>query len=189
MTRDAHWNIAMDKLANSFRLNHPTPLTTVFRASGAVLVHNQQVLMTKIGQKIRELRHSAHLCWYIQEKEEWEDEVFESVDWQAFEACVRRLTVHKRINVTKYIFNWQYTGRQTQLFEHSQAILEQRAPQDVGKCPMGCGLHKDSQHYLPCKKLHDTRAIDQSFGGLQKWSKKANTHPEMEIILLVGLRH
>ena len=94
MTRDAHWNIAMDKLADSFRLNHPTPLTTVFRASGAALVHNQQVLTTKIGQKIRELHHRAYLRSYIQEKEEWEDEVIDSVNWQAFKACLRRLTVH-----------------------------------------------------------------------------------------------
>ena len=110
MTRDAHWNIAMDKLADSFQLPHPTPLTTVFRASGAALVHNQQVLTTKIGQKIRELRHSENLRSYIQAKEDWEDDVFDSIDWPAFEACLCRLTVHKCINVTKYMFNWQNTG-------------------------------------------------------------------------------
>ena len=54
---------------------------------------------------------------------------------------------------------------------------------------MGCGQHEDSQHYLRCAKLHDTRAIDSSFGHLQKWLKTANTHPEMEVILLIGLRH
>ena len=189
MTRDAHWNIAMDKLAESFRLPHPTPLTTVYNASGAALVHDQKVVTTKIGPKIRDLRHSENLRQYIQTKEGWETDVFDSVDWPAFEACLKRLTIHKRINVVKYIFNWQNTGRQKQLFEQSNAAIERRAPENVGRCPMGCGQHEDSQHYLRCKKLHDTRAMDCSFGQLQKWMKKAHTHPEMEVILIVGLKH
>ena len=189
LTRDTYWNIAMDKLAESYRLPHPTPLTTVFRASRAALVHDNKVLVTKIDQKIRDLKHSANLRRYIQEKEHWEDAVFDSVDWVSFEACLRKLHVHKRINVTKYIFNWQNTGRQKQLFENSQAARENRTARDVGKCPMGCGHHEDSQHYLQCPKLHDAKAIDCSFGDLQKWMKKRDTHPEMEIILLQGLRH
>ena len=143
----------------------------------------------KIGTKIRDLRHSNNLKRYIQEKENWEDDVFETVDWLAFETCLKKLTIHKRINVTKYIFNWQNTGRQKQLFENSQANIENREPRNVGNCPMGCGQHEDSQHYLRCDKLRDARAIDRSFGGLQKLMKKTDTHPELEIILLIGLRH
>ena len=152
-------------------------------------MYDGQVLTTKIGRKIRELRHTANLRKYIQEKEEWEDAVFDSVDWPAFKACLGRLSVHKRINVTKYVFNWQNTGRQKQLFENSQALIERRILQDVGTCPMGCGQHEDSQHYLRCPKLHDARAIDSGFGRLQKWMKKADTHPEMRVILTVGLQH
>ena len=189
LTRDAHWNIAMDKLAESFRLPHPTPVNTVFRSSRAALVYNSQALVTKVGRKIRDLRHSANLRQYIQEKEQWDDDIFDSVDWPAFEACLKRLNVHKRINVTKYIFNWQNTGRQKQLFEHSQALAENRDARDVGTCPMGCGQHEDSQHYLRCPILHDARAINCSFGALQKWMKKMDTHTEMEIVLLTGLRH
>ena len=179
----------MDKLAETFRPDRPVPQTVVFRASRAALIHDNKVLTTKIGIKIRDLCHSNNLRTYIKEKENWEDTVFDTVDWPAFESCLKRLTIHKRINVTKYIFNWQNTGRQKQLFENSQAIHENREPRNVGYCPMGCGQQEDSQHYLRCTKLHDTRAIDRSFGDLQKWMKKMNTHPEMEIILLLGLRH
>ena len=188
LTRDAYWNIEMDKLADFHRPNRPLLLKTIFQSSGAVLVHKNQVLTTKVGKKIRDIRHSASLRQYIQEKEQWEDDVF-AVDWPAFDACLQKLSVHKRINVTKYIFNWQNTGRQKQLFENSQAMQENREARDVGRCPMGCGQHEDLQHYLKCPKLRDARAIDRSFGHLQKWMKKTNTHPEMEIILIVGLQH
>ena len=102
---------------------------------------------------------------------------------------MHKLSVHKRINVTKYVFNWQNTGRQKQLFENGRATQEDRAPIDVGKCPMGCGEHEDSQHYLRCIKPQDVRAIDQSFGMLQKWMRKVDTYSEIEVIFLVGLRH
>ena len=144
LTRDAHWNIVMDRLAKMFRPQQPVLLTTVFRASGAALVHNTNVLTTKVGAKIRDLQHSNNLRKYSQEKEQWNDDIFETVDWPAFETCLQKLTVHKRINITKYIFNWQNTGRQKQLFENSQAALEDRVARDVGRCPMGCGQHEDS---------------------------------------------
>ena len=189
MTRDAHWNIQMDKLAETYRLDQPTPVTTVFSTTGAALYYKDQHITTKIGEKIRDLAHSQPLREYTQQKENWTDAVFKSVDWPAFERCMCKLSVHKRINVTKYVFNWQNTGRQKQFFEQSQAAREDRDARDVGRCPMGCGQHETSQHYLQCTKLRDTTAINQSFGMLQKWLKKAHTAPEMEVIFLVGLRH
>ena len=102
---------------------------------------------------------------------------------------MNKLSIHKRINVTKYIFNWQNTGHQKLLFEMQQAERENRDPEDVGRCPMGCGEHEDSQHYLRCTKLRDAKAIDQSFGMLKKWMKRVKTCPEIEVILVIGLRH
>ena len=148
MTRDAYWNIQMDRLAESYRLKQPTPLTTVFSTTGAAFIYKNQVITTTVGQKIRDLLHSKPLWTYIQQKENWTDDVFDSVDWPAFEWCMNKLSVHKRINVTKYVFNWQNTGRQKQLFELGRAARKEREPQDVGQCPMGCSEHEDSQHYL-----------------------------------------
>ena len=189
MTRDAHWNIQMDKLAELYRLEQPTPITNLFSTVGAALLYKNPVIAMKIGLKIRDIPHSLPLRNYIQEKEDWTDKVFESVDWHAFEQCMNELSVHKRINVTKYVFNWQNIGHQKQLFENGRALQEERAARDMGQCPMGCGEHEDSQHYLRCTKLRDARAIDLSFGILQKWMKKVHTHPELEVILMVGLRH
>ena len=189
MSRDAHWNIQMDRLADEYRLNQPTPLTAVLPSTRAAFFHKDNAVTTKIGQKIRNIIHSNPLWTYIQQKESWTDEVFDSVDWPAFERCMNKLSIHKQINVTKYVFNWQNTGCQKLLFEMQRAEHKNREPQDVGQCPMGRGEHEDFQHYLRCTKLRDARAIDQSFGMLQKWMKKANTCPEIEVIFLIRLRH
>ena len=70
-----------------------------------------------------------------------------------------------------------------------EAVREDREARDVGRCPMGCSQHEDSQHYLRCTKLRDARAIDQSFGQLQQWMKKVHTAPKIEVIFMIGLRH
>ena len=189
MTRDAFWNIQMDRLAEMYRLQRPTPLTVVLPATEAAIIYRDQVITTKIGPKIRDILHSKPLRAYVMEKEDWTEDIFNSVDWQAFERGMQKLSIHKRINVTKYIFNWQNTGRQKQLFEDGRAMQEERNPQIVGTCPMGCGEHEDSQHYLRCTKLQDSKAIDQSFGEVRNWMRKHHTHKELEIILLTGLRH
>ena len=116
----------MDKLAESYQLEQPTPITTVSSSTGAALYYKDQFHTTKIGDKIRNLLHSKPLREYVQQKEKWMDTVFDSVDWPAFEQCMHKLSVRKRINVTKYIFNWQNTGRQKQLFQQSQAVCEER---------------------------------------------------------------
>ena len=78
----------MDKLAESFCSNYPTPLSTVY-STGATLVHENQALVMRVGHKIKDLRHSEHLRRYIQEKEHWDVTVFESIDWPAFEQSLK----------------------------------------------------------------------------------------------------
>ena len=100
-----------------------------------------------------------------------------------------KLTIHKPINVAKYIFNWQNTGSQKQLFEDSLAYMEQRQPTCVGMCPMECGECKKPQHFLQCKVLHDAKVIQQDFSAIRKWLQAKEMHREMSIILESGLAH
>ena len=126
---------------------------------------------------------------YIQQKEQLDDEIFEAVDWKAFKASMKKLTVHKQIYLEKYIFNWQKTGLQKQLFEDGQAQADGRAAECVGMCPMGSGECEILQHFLHCKVLHDTKIITRDFEGVQKWMKKKNTCPKLSIIIEKSLIH
>ena len=97
----------------------------VFGLSAATFLYKGQPIHTKIWVKISDVILAPHLRTYIQQKEECNDETFDAVDQQAFETCMNKLTVHKQINVTKYIiFNWQNTGHQKQHFEDAQATAE-----------------------------------------------------------------
>ncbi len=91
---------------------------------------------------------------YILEKTGWTCDAFNTVDWAAIGAYMKRLSVSKRAKVVKLMHNWQNTGRQKGLFYESAV----KTPEDlataevVDRCPMGCGEYKCSMHYLQCSK-------------------------------------
>ena len=126
LPRDAYWNVQMDKKAAEARLLHPTPSMAIFGTSSAEFIHNDHPIHTKIGKTIRQAFLSPQLREFIQQKEDWTDNVFDAVDWRAFEVAMNKLTIYKRINVAKYIFNSQNTGKQKQIFENSTAIISLR---------------------------------------------------------------
>ena len=107
---DAFWNVQMDRKAGEARLAEPLEATSVFGTSKAVLVHRGRPIYTKIAQTIRNVILDPPLREYIQEREQWDDSTFEAVDWIALETALKKVTVHKQINIAKYIFNWQNTA-------------------------------------------------------------------------------
>ena len=99
LPQDAYWNVKMDKKEEAARLLIPTRSAYVFASSLAEFVQEGQPIHTKIGRKIKQAFLDPPLKMYIQQKEEWTDEVFDSVDWKAFETAMNKMTIHKRINV------------------------------------------------------------------------------------------
>ena len=99
------------------------------------------------------------------------------------------MSVHKRINIAKYVFNWQNTGRQKEHFEDAQAKTEDRQAENVAKCPMGCRMYEHSQHYLQCQVLHDAKVMTRDFQSVGKWMHKTHTCPELKIVLEKSLLH
>ena len=186
---DAFWNVKMDKQARNARLTTPTDTTRLFGTSTATFVHKGTPIYTKIAQKLRNTMLDTPVRRYIQDKEQWDDDTFDAVDWLSLEASLKKIPVHKRINITKYMFNWQNTGDQKQLFEDGLARTENRAAHQVNLCPMGCGEVETPQHYLQCSVLHKAKIIIRGFAGVSKWMKKTNTCTEMQIIIEKSLTH
>ena len=88
-----------------------------------------------------------------------------------------------------FMFNWQNTGCQKQLFEDGAAKTEERDAEDIGMCPMECRETGTPQHFLQCCTLHETKIIARDFNGVSKWMNQKNTHPEMRIIIEKSLLH
>ena len=183
LTRDAFWNVQMDKKAGNARLTTPTDTMRLFRTLTVALINKGKPIYTKLAQTIRNAILDPPLRKYIQEKEQYDDDTFDAVDWVSLESSLKKVTVHKQINIAKYMFNWQNTGYQKQLFEEGEARTEDRAAQQVNLCHMGCGVAEMPQHYLQCSVLHTAKIITRDFAGVSRWMKKNNTYPELQIII------
>ena len=79
LSRDAFWNVQMNKKANMAQLPTPTQSATVFESSLAEFIHKDQPVHTKIGHSITKAFLDQPLQRYIQQKENWTDQTFDSV--------------------------------------------------------------------------------------------------------------
>ena len=82
----------MDRTAEAARITVPLESEIVFRSSPANLFAQGKSIHTKIGNKIRSAFLEQPLRTYIQQKENWDDETFEQVNWKAFDSCMNKLT-------------------------------------------------------------------------------------------------
>ena len=189
LTRDAFWNVKMDKLAATKRLTWPTPIRNCFQSTGICLVSGDEVITTDVSACLKEKILAPALKDYICAKEEWNQDTFNLVNWMALEQCLGKMSIHKQINVAKYMFNWQNTGRQKQHFEDSLARQEDRLPEAVSLCPLGCNQYECSQHFLVCPILHGAQIVMRDLEAVQKWMTAKNTLDELQITMMVGLKH
>ena len=68
LTRDAFWNVQMDKAAGEARLQMPTETTSIFGTSKALLVYKGRHIYTKIAQTLQNVMLDPPLKKYIQER-------------------------------------------------------------------------------------------------------------------------
>ena len=66
LSRDAHWNVHMDRKAEVAQLLHPTPSMINFGSLSAEIIHDDQPIHTKISKKIKQAFLSPPLREYIQ---------------------------------------------------------------------------------------------------------------------------
>jgi hypothetical protein len=77
----------------------------------------------------------------------WDSEVFDLIDWPAFDACSRTISFLKRLFVVKWTNDLLPFQQQQHRFNQSPS------PQ----CPSSCGASKDWRHFLRC--THPARLV------------------------------
>ena len=178
LPRHAFWNVQMDKLAARTRQsNAAPPLTPFIPSSKIALMIDGSAVTTSTSRVIRDILVANPMEEYIRERENWTKQVFHSVDWKAMDRAMGALSIHKRVNAAKYMFDWQNTGEQKQRFEDSAAQTEDRKSSQVNLCPLKCGCTETAQHFLKCQVIQNAKIMDQCLTSLHRWFSKHRTHP------------
>ena len=88
---------------------------------------------------------------YICKRNKWTEQVFQTIDWDATKYAIKKFPREKRVNVVKYLHDWQRTGQQISLFSVDHAPEDvPEAPDNNDKCPV-CGQFESHLHYFSCQ--------------------------------------
>ena len=83
---------------------------------------------------------------YLQDKHEWRNETWESIDWYGFGKAIKAQAPTMRRRITKFIHGWWNTGTQRRKINKRDFIL----------CPR-CKLRRETtDHVLHCSRLSET---------------------------------
>ena len=179
----------MDKLAAETRQTNRAPTVTPFLESSKIaLMVNSSTFTTNISWVVHNVRIAEPMEAYICEREGWPKSTFNLVDWKAMDSAMKILSIHKRVNAAKYMFNWQNTSEKKQSFENSAARSEDRDIAQVNLCPLKCGCQETMQHFLKCTVLRNANITDQCFTSLNRWFAKNRSHPVIQKLLMTAIK-
>jgi hypothetical protein len=105
---------------------------------------------------------------HLRKKFNWSKAVFESVNWKAFGHDAKKLTVNRRTNLLKYIYEWLPIGKTLQRIDQSAST----------KCPScDCDIEKP-EHLFCCptadRQLITSECISNMTATCEKWKVPSN---------------
>ena len=187
MPLEAHFNILVDRRAEQRRIASTITLPTLQMPTDAASVKiGGSFITTKIDEHVRHAMTAKPLRDYIKEKNNWDDQEFNMVDWDSFGTFMGRLSASKRSLVVKLLHNWQNTGRQKGLFLRSAGDNVTADEQEL--CPMKCGCYEASLHYLVCPKTPKLDEMARGILGIKTWMRMNDAAPGLSSILIRILR-
>jgi hypothetical protein len=188
MPLEAHYNIMVDGLAEAQRKNSMITLPVLpMTTDRASLIIDNTLITTKFDTHIRMALTEGPLKAYIKKKTGWTEDVFNLVDWEAFNTYMGRLSASKRAKIIKLQHDWQNTGHQKGQFLRSAGDHDSAAIQE--QCPMGCGNTETALHYLICPQIADKSETWRGMKGIKMWLKNNDTDPALVAVLMRIMRH
>ena len=165
LSRDAKLNVDVDHLATWYRDN-----TKLFQSRQATPHFDETAVSISIGEVILTGNFDNSIRFHvnayparqhiIKVKQDWDDEVFDSVDWPNLGQHFKALPITARVQRTKLIHRWQPVG--------TQRLCDATVKDPIlAMCPSCkrevetpdhlflCDQHQGLRHRLfnPCKKL------------------------------------
>jgi hypothetical protein len=115
LTRDERLNIEADIQADAIRAQacgtiaaHPNyPHWDIESAS--LFIRGSKVTSNMKNQLTSQM-HDGNLCSFLMQKESWSPQTFDTIDWNANERALRRISNNRQMNVVKLCHNYWHTG-------------------------------------------------------------------------------
>ena len=104
---------------------------------------NDKFIYGKVLERVVENICRPTLVQYLLQKNGWDCQTFDLIDWDAMEAYQKSISGVQETNVIKLAHNWQRDGHQIELH-----LLGELPP----NCP-ACSIPKDHLHFFQCDDI------------------------------------
>ena len=97
--------------------------------------------LSNIAEVLCHQEHGPPLKDYLLQKNQWTEEEFSTIDWNAFNKACSDKPRRQQTQVCKMIHGWQNVGTQKHRINNQTAEHQ---------CPFGCNQIETQHHYLYC---------------------------------------
>jgi hypothetical protein len=162
---NAQLNILADKAADTqYTHNNPYQETPPLPFGGVIYYRDKNGReITDTYKYLQHEHHGGKLRDYIQKKHQWNEGIFEDVDWNNLKITLGTITpIELTHRVKKMMHGWQNTGRQKKIildFKRDHDDFDEEDSATALLCPM-CKEVEDQLHYTRCehKIMKSTRS-------------------------------
>ena len=115
----AQLNVDADRLAGKYNQEHGAsrPFSLLAPNTGALLMTEEGTLTSKFEHELRTRSTGPALEAYIREKNQWDHNTFDAVNWEAHGKAVKA-TSHKRVHLTKFLHEALPTHHRANLLDN-----------------------------------------------------------------------
>ena len=178
LTLRAQLNVDADQLAAEYQAKHGQSLPTVlmFPHTAAQLHLTHGTCTSHIPSALRTAETSLPLAKYIRTRNQWTQQQFDSVNWDALQQAIKKKN-RSRIHITKLVHDILPTNKTV----HRQNPKAQRC-QQCNECPQ-----EDRDHIMRCGE--DQRALwrADTIVTIESRCKTLHTDPALTRILVSGI--
>jgi ribonuclease HI len=172
-------NDAADKLARDFnstirpQAKSPPPIPPMFEVE---LLHQNQVITSRLGQVISTALHEAKLGAYIRNKASWSEDTFNRVNWVAHKQAFTSYKRVPQLSICKLVHGLYHTNREANKLYGT-----------TDKCPC-CESHIETlQHVFWCQEEHCRNHRHEARDKLKTTLTSCKTPQKLLAMILHGI--
>ena len=117
-----------------------TPELATSSLGRAYILHKKRIITRDYASHIRQAVHTPHHQKYICEKENWTDDTYNTINWQAAGTAFAKRPLNSRIRLTKYMHNWLPLGE----------TMKRIDPNSPTTCPSCKTVEETTDHIMRC---------------------------------------
>ena len=141
LSNSARLNIQVDKMAGEHRESMTEAIPTMKIPAGVVSGVKGVRYHHFPAEIIRSQVHAPPLKAHILSKTGWNNDQFNSIEWETYAKVLKMLPASQQVNWIKLAHDWQHTGQQQMRFGYNEATWQ---------CPFHCGQQETAMHFCEC---------------------------------------